>query len=34
MVDVPWPTLRDGNNIFNKVLTAWNKPSNALVVLS
>ena len=34
MVDIPRPTLRHGNNIFNKVLTAWNKPSKALVVLS
>ena len=34
MVDIPRPTLRDGNNIFNKVLTEWNKLSNALVVLS
>ena len=34
MVDIPKPTLRNGNNIFNKVLTAWNKPSKTLVVLS
>ena len=34
MVDIPKPTLRHGNNIFNKVLTAWNKPSKALVILS
>ena len=34
MVDIPRPTLRHGNNIFNKVLTAWNKPSKTLVVLS
>ena len=27
MVDIPRPTLRHGNNILNKVLTAWNKPS-------
>ena len=32
MVDIPKPTLRHGNNIFNKVL--WNKPSKTLVVLS
>ena len=34
MVDIPKPTLRHDNNIFNKVLTAWNKPSKTLVVLS
>ena len=34
MVDIPKPTLRHGNNIFNKVLTSWNKPSKTLVVLS
>ena len=34
MVDIPRPKLRDGNNIYNKVLTAWNKPSKTLVVLS
>jgi hypothetical protein len=34
MVDIPRPTLRHGNNILNKVLTAWNKPSKTLVVLS
>ena len=34
MVDIPKPTLRPVNNIFNKVLTAWNKPSKTLVVLS
>ena len=34
MVDITRPTLRDGNNIFNKVLTEWNKPSKTLVVLS
>ena len=34
MVDIPKPTLRHGNNIFNKVLTAWNKPSKTLVILS
>ena len=34
MVDIPIPTLRYVNNIFNKVLTAWNKPSKTLVVLS
>ena len=34
MVDTPRPALRYGNNIFNKVLTAWNKPSKTLVVLS
>ena len=34
MVDIPKQTLRHGNNIFNKVLTAWNKPSKTLVVLS
>ena len=34
MVDITKPTLRHVNNIFNKVLTAWNKPSKTLVVLS
>ena len=34
MIDIPKPTLRNGNNIFNKVLAAWNKPSKTLVVLS
>ena len=34
MVDIPKPTLRHSNNIFNKVLAAWNKPSKTLVVLS
>ena len=34
MVDIQRPTLRDSNNIYNKVLTAWNKPSKTLVVLS
>ena len=34
MVDIPKPTLRHGNNIFNKVLAEWNKPSKTLVVLS
>ena len=34
MVDILRPTLRHGNNIFNKVLTTWNKPSKILVVLS
>ena len=34
MVDIPKPTLRHGNNIFNKVLTARNKPPKILVVLS
>ena len=34
MVDIPKSTLRYGNNIFNKVLVAWNKPSKTLVVLS
>ena len=34
MVDISRQTLRHVNNIFNKVLTAWNKPSKALVVLS
>ena len=34
MVDIPRPTLRHVNNIFNKVLIAWNKPSKRLVVLS
>ena len=34
MVDIPRPILRYSNNIFNKVLTAWNKPSKTLVVLS
>ena len=34
MVDIPKTTLRHGNNIFNKVLAAWNKPSKTLVVLS
>ena len=34
MVVILKPTLRHVNNIFNKVLTAWNKPSKTLVVLS
>ena len=34
MVDIPRPTLRHGGGIYNKVLTAWNKPSKTLVVLS
>ena len=34
MVDISRLTLRHVNNIFNKVLTAWNKPSKTLVVLS
>ena len=34
MVDIPRPTLRYVNNIFNKVLTVWNKPSKTLAVLS
>ena len=34
MVDMPKLTLRHINNIFNKVLTAWNKPAKTLVVLS
>ena len=34
MVDIPKPTLRHVNNIFYKVLTAWNKPSKTLVALS
>ena len=34
MVDTPRLALRDGNNIFNKVLAAWNKPSKTLVILS
>ena len=34
MVDIPRPTLRHDNNIFHKVLTAWNKPAKTLVVLS
>ena len=34
MDDIPRSTLRHGYNIFNKVLTAWNKPSKILVVLS
>ena len=33
MVDIPKQTLRHGNNIYNKVLTAWNKSSKILVVL-
>ena len=34
MVDIPKPTLRYVNNIFNKVLTVWNKTSKTLVFLS
>ena len=34
MVDIPKPTLRHVNNIFNKVLTSQNKPAKTLVVLS
>ena len=34
MVDIPKPTLRHGNNIFNKVLAEWKKPSKTLVALS
>ena len=34
MVDISKPTLRNVNNIFNKVLTGWKKPTKALVILS
>jgi hypothetical protein len=34
MVDIPRPTLRHGNNIFNKALALQNKPTKTLVVLS
>ena len=34
MVDIPKQTLRQVNNIFNKVLTSSNKPIKTLVVLS
>ena len=34
MVDIPKPTLRHVNNIFNKVLTIQNKSIKILVVLS
>ena len=34
MVDIPKPTLRYVNNIFNKVLTLQNRPAKTLVVLS
>ena len=34
MVDIPKQTLRQVNNIFNKVLTLQNKPTKILVVLS
>ena len=34
MVDIPKPTLRHVNIIFNKVLTIQNKPTKILVVLS
>ena len=34
MVDIPRPTLRDGNNIYNKALALQNKPTKTLVVLS
>ena len=34
MVDIPKLALRHVNNIFNKALTAWNKPSKTLVALS
>ena len=34
MVDIPKPTLRNVNNILNKVLTMQNKPTKILVVLS
>ena len=34
MVDIPRPTLRHTNNIFNKVLTIQNKHTKILVVLS
>ena len=34
MVDIPKPTLRNTNNIFNKVLTIQNKHIKILVVLS
>ena len=34
MVDIPKPTLRNVNNIFNKVLTSQNRPLKTLVVFS
>ena len=34
MVDIPKPTLRHVNNIFNTVLTSQNKPAKTLIVLS
>ena len=34
MVDIQKPKLKHVNNIFNKVLTAWNKTAKTLVVLS
>ena len=34
MVDIPKPTLRNVNNIFNKVLTLQNRSLKILVVLS
>ena len=34
MVDIPKQTLRQVNNIFNKVLTLQNKPIKTLFVLS
>ena len=34
MVDIPKPTIRHANNIFNKVLTSQNKPTKILIVLS
>ena len=34
MVDIPWPTLRHVNNIFNKALALQNKPTKTLIVLS
>ena len=34
MVDIPKPTLRHGNNIFNKVFTLQNNSGKILVVLS
>ena len=34
MVDIPKPTLRYVNNIFNKVLTLKNKSTKTLVVVS
>ena len=33
MVDIPRPTLRHGNNIFNKALALQNKPTKRLIIL-